>query len=385
MCLQRKRKNHFYELNTMKHNWEYKKLGEVATFTSGSRPTGGVRGITEGVLSLGGEHIGKDGFIDLTTPKYVSYEYYEANSKGHILDGDILLCKDGALTGKVALLHDELAGKKAMVNEHVFIIRTDSLYQPYLFRYLFSDFGQYELKSRIKGAAQGGLNGSNLRTIPIPLPPLPIQQKIVAELDKVSLIIDKKKQQLKELDNLAQAIFYDMFGDPVENEKGWEVKKFGESIKLRSGQSLSAKNIIEGEFAVYGGNGVVGYHKEFNLEGNNIIIGRVGALCGNVRNVQGKIFVTDNAFILSKEDPFENVFLTSLLILLNLRQYARDAMQPVISNSTLKNINIILPPLSLQQSFAAKIEAIEKQKELISRSIKEAQTLFDERMDYWFD
>ena len=62
----------------------------------------------------------------------------------------------------------------------------------------------------------------------IPIPPLATQSRIVSELDLLQSIIDKKKAQVKELDNLAQAIFYDMFGDPVENEKGWEVKKMGD-------------------------------------------------------------------------------------------------------------------------------------------------------------
>ncbi|MBQ1185052.1 MAG: restriction endonuclease subunit S, partial [Muribaculaceae bacterium] len=107
-------------------------------------------------------------------------------------------------------------------------------------------------------------------------------------------------------------------------------------------------------------------------------------LCGNVRNVKGKAFITDNAFILTKKIDNDNTFLLYLLRILNLRKYAREAMQPVISNKGLENIDIILPPLSLQEEFADKIEAIETQKELLKRSIKEVETLFDARMDYYF-
>lgn len=96
------------------------------------------------------------------------------------------------------------------------------------------------------------------------------------------------------------------------------------------------------------------------------------------------MFVTDNAFILSKDVENDNIFLQHLLTVHNLRQYAREAMQPVISNTSLKNVNIILPPLPLQQEFATKIEAIEKQKELIKRSIAEVETLLASRMQYYF-
>ena len=226
----------------MKHNWEYKKLGEIAYFESGSRPSGGVRGINNGVLSLGGEHIDINGYLNLTSPKYVSKHYFESNLKGHIKDGDILLCKDGALTGKVALVRNELNGIDAMINEHVFILRTNMLFQPYLFKYLFSKVGQQELKSRITGAAQGGLNRNNLSTTLIPLPPLSVQERIVEELDGLSLILEKKKQQIKELDSLAQSIFYDMFGDPIENEKGWEVRQLKNIAALKNGLNYDKVN-----------------------------------------------------------------------------------------------------------------------------------------------
>ena len=219
----------------------------------------------------------------------------------------------------------------------------------------------------------------------IPVPPLSEQQRIVSELDLLSSIIEKKKAQLKEYDQLAQSIFYDMFGDPVENEKRWKVKKLGEVYKLKSGDSLSAKQFVDGQYPVYGGNGISGYHNAFNMEGNYIIIGRVGAYCGNVRNVIGKFWLTDNAFQLIYDVEQQNpIFVTYVLTYLDLHQYANHAAQPVISNITLKEIKIPYPPLSLQQSFASKIEAIERQKALIQQSITEAETLFNSRMDYWF-
>ena len=224
-----------------------------------------------------------------------------------------------------------------------------------------------------------------LKELQVPIPPREEQERIVAELDCLSGVIEKKREQLKQLDALAQSIFYQMFGDPITNEKGWQVKKFEDCYKLASGNGLSAKQIIDGDYPVYGGNGIVGYHHEYNLDGNNIIIGRVGALCGNVRNIEGKAFITDNAFILTKKIDNDNVFLLHLLRIHNLRKYAREAMQPVISNAGLKNIDIIITPIALQQEFADKIEAIEVQKMLIKKSIAETEELFNSRMDYYFN
>lgn len=362
-----------------KGNWTYRKLGEVAESELGKtldskKNTGNLNPYLCAV------NVQWDRF-ELDALKEMKFEECE-KERYSIREGDLVVCEGGDI-GRCAIWNKK---ETVLYQNALHRVRFNGEMLPRFCMFFLMNLkksGELDAKYG-KGVTIKHLVKSSLLSIPVPVPPLPIQQRIVAELDCISTILEKKCQQLKELDNLAQAIFYDMFGDPVENEKGWEVKEFGDLIKLRSGQSLSAKNIVEGEFPVYGGNGIVGYHKEFNLEGNNIVIGRVGALCGNVRNVQGKIFVTDNAFILSKEEPIENVFLTSLLVLLNLRQYARDAMQPVISNSTLRNIKVILPPLSLQQSFAAKIEAIEKQKERISQSIKEVQTLFDSRMEEYF-
>ena len=225
-----------------------------------------------------------------------------------------------------------------------------------------------------------------LKEIDVPFPPLSEQQQIVEELDLLSSIIEKKKAQLNELDNLAQSLFYEMFGDPITNDKGWEVRKLNDIYKLKSGDGLSAKNFVEGIYPVYGGNGISGYHNAFNMNGDFIIIGRVGAYCGNVRYVKGLFWLTDNAFQLFFDANIQTpIFVLYLLTLLDLHRFANEAAQPVISNKTLRDLEIIIPTMEMQKQFTAKIEAIEKQKELIKQSIKEVETLFNSRMDYYFN
>ena len=338
----------------MKQGWEIKKLGEVCDILDSQRKPVTKKDRKEG-----------------------QYPYYGATGiqdyvDSYIFDGRyLLLGEDGAKWGTMDKSAFIIEGK-CWVNNHAHILKVhDCLIDTFAEYYLvFKDLDEY-----ITGAIVRKLTQQALRDIPMLVPPIAEQEKIVAELDCLSGIIEKKKQQLKELDNLAQTIFYEMFGDPVENDKGWDVKKFPECYKLTSGKNLTAKKIVEGDYPVYGGNGIVGYHNDYNLDGENIIIGRVGALCGNVRNVFGKAYITDNAFILSKiENCWVNVFILHLLERHNLRQYARDALQPVVSNTGFKNIDIIIPPISLQQNFASKIEVIEKQKELIAQSIKETET-----------
>ncbi len=225
-----------------------------------------------------------------------------------------------------------------------------------------------------------------LKEINVPIPTLSEQQHIVEELDLLSSIIEKKKAQLNELDNLAQSLFYEMFGDPITNEKGWEVRKLNDIYKLKSGDGLSAKNFVEGIYPVYGGNGISGYHNAYNMNGDFIIIGRVGAYCGNVRYVKGLFWLTDNAFQLFFDANIQTpIFVLYLLTLLDLHRFANEAAQPVISNKTLRDLDIIIPTMEMQEQFASKIETIEHQKELIKKSIKEVETLLNSRMDYYFN
>ena len=175
------------------------KLGdEIETIESGNRPKGGVENISSGAWSLGGEHIHPTtGRVDLRIPKYVPLEFYHGSSRGILKENDILLCKDGALTGKIALLREELNNERAIVNEHVFLLRCVSpLKQHYIFNFLFSQNGQNLLKHNITGSAQGGINSTNLKEIKIPLPPPQIQQQIVDECERVDQGTNQARQAI---------------------------------------------------------------------------------------------------------------------------------------------------------------------------------------------
>jgi len=174
--------------------WKLQAIESIAvTITSGSRPVGGVGNNKSGAFSLGGEHIhNKNGTLLLDTPKYVPLSFFKSANSGEIRSDDILLCKDGALTGKVALVRNELMNLSAMVNEHLFIVRCAKSYtQIYLFHFLFSAQGQELLKLNITGAAQGGLNAKNLKNIKIPLPPQDIQKCIVKEMSELDVKVNK--------------------------------------------------------------------------------------------------------------------------------------------------------------------------------------------------
>lgn len=192
--------------------YELVRLGEfVIDIQSAKRPSGGVGKYESGALSLGGEHIdNKSGYIKLNNPKYVPIEFYEdfvSQDKGIVKKFDILICKDGALTGKIAMVRDEFINQFAMINEHIFLLRCDNIVkQKYLFYILHSNSGQQALKSKITGSAQGGVNKTNLESILIPNVDSEIQKQIVAECEKVEEQYNTIRMSIEEYQNLIKAI-----------------------------------------------------------------------------------------------------------------------------------------------------------------------------------
>lgn len=183
----------------------------VLDIQTAKRPSGGVGKYENGALSLGGEHIdNKSGYIKLDNPKYVPIEFYESfalQDKGIVKQFDILICKDGALTGKIAMVRNEFIRKSAMINEHIFLLRCDNIAkQKYLFYILHSYSGQQALKSKITGSAQGGINKTNLESILIPNADFEIQKQIVAECEKVEEQYNTIRMSVEEYQNLIKAI-----------------------------------------------------------------------------------------------------------------------------------------------------------------------------------
>ena len=253
-----------------------------------------------------------------------------------------------------------------------------------------------------KGMAQRNLDMPSFRNLIIPIPPIAEQERIVAELDLISGIIEKKKEQLKAYDQLAQSIFYTMFGDPIDNPKGWEVKKLGrvctftqgiqvpveEQHKVKREGDIQFLRIIDFTQGKEEPRYVTNKNDKYVLHEREIAIVRYGTPGFICYGKNGAI--ANNLF---KIKPNQNDMFDFYFMLYWLRS---DAFQASVKNkqygaalqaikfNTIQGIGIILPPLSLQEEFAEKVEAIERQKALVQQSIDETQTMFDYTMDKYF-
>lgn len=138
----------------------------------------------------------------------------------------------------------------------------------------------------------------------------------------------------------------------------WKTVKAKYLFSLNSGDTITSEELASnGIYPVFGGNGIRGYHNEYNLEGEHIVIGRVGALCGNVHYTPEKSRVTEHALIVSEIRPLCRHWLGSLLEIMNLRQYSNASAQPVIASSVVGNLLLPVPPLDEQEAIAKFLDA----------------------------
>jgi len=246
------------EIGEIPKDWEIKKLGDLLrSLESGNRPKGGILAHSpNGILSIGGENINWDGSLDLTKCLRFDENFYKNLRKGIIEQGDILLVKDGATIGKLAYIKEVPEGK-AMVNEHVFLLKTNNFKtnSRFLYYFLFSKIGQQQIESSISGSAQGGINKSIQDNILVFYPPLPEQSRIATVLSYFDDLIEVKKRQNEILEKTAMAIFKSWFvdfepfkdGEFVYNEelgkeipKDWTVRRLGDLVKAFKGISYKS-------------------------------------------------------------------------------------------------------------------------------------------------
>ena len=138
---------------------------------------------------------------------------------------------------------------------------------------------------------------------------------------------------------------------------GWEVKRLKHLAQLRSGESINGEQITPvGEYPVYGGNGIRGYTESYTHEGHYCLIGRQGALCGNINYAKGKFWASEHAVVASPVIELDVFWFGGILCSMNLNQYSVTAAQPGLSVDTIKNLFLPLPPLSEQRAIAAYLD-----------------------------
>lgn len=220
-------------------------------------------------------------------------------------------------------------------------------------RYLYHYLKQAHLEKLNKAGGVPSLTQAVLNNLTIPLPPLPIQQEIVRILDTFTNLTAELTNKLN-AELTARRKQYEYYRDELLTfGEDVEYKKLGEVVSMKAGKAIKAQDIGEKNelFSIpcYGGNGLRGYVKDANCSGDKVLIGRQGALCGNVCFVSGEFYATEHAVVVSSDNNVDMRFLFHLLLKLNLNQYKTAGAQPGLSVSKLETVKVQIPSIEYQR------------------------------------
>lgn len=362
----------------MRKGWEIKKLGDICDIKNGRSQKS----------------------VENPTGQYPIY-----GSGGVMGYADDYICEAGTtIVGRKGTINKPLFVNCAFWNvDTAFGLQPKPKTNP---RFLFYTCKSIDFNRYNKSTTLPSLVKSDLLKIDIPVPPIAEQEKIVAELDCLSGIIEKKKEQLKELDNLAQSIFYDMFGDPITNEKGWEVKKLGEIGTILTGSTPTtrdAENYSSNDYCFVKPGDIrkdaveridktecyistKAFLSSRKLPPGSILTTCIG-IVGKVGIVEIEATCNQQINALLPNEGMSSIYVATAILLnrKKLEAMANAPVVPIINKKDFSSISIPFPPTDLQIAYAQKIETIERHKKLIRKSIAEMEILFNSRMDYWFN
>ena len=275
----------------MKEGWEYKKLGEVATFINGDRSANYPSKkdyVVDGIPFVNAGNLIQAG-LDSASLNLISQNKYDSLSQGKFVEGDILFCLRGTL-GKHSIVQN---GLKGAIASSLVIIRTkDGFCNKYISYYL--DYKQPFIERLNNGAAQPNIPAKTMKGFSIPVPPLSEQQSIVDYLDSAFAKIDAMKANAEKALNEAKALFQASLKEMLEPKEGWEEKKFGEVCWYNKNNGIHKGTRYVGMEHIEQGTGVLlGTISSDEVLSNTFAFSKGDVLYGRLRPYLKKVIVAD--------------------------------------------------------------------------------------------
>lgn len=365
------------------------RLGDTATFING--------------YAFKPDHWGDEGLpiirIQNLNNKDAEFNFYDGivPEKYIVHDGDILISWSASLG-----VYEWNRGD-ALLNQHIFKVVFDKVpidkhYLMYAVQSKLSDMGK-----AAHGATMRHIIKSDFDSILIPYPPVDVQKRIVKELDLISGILIKILSQIETIDALAHSVFFEMFGDPVSNDMGWNTGKMADVAPQKaypgSIPSINGKywllnlDMVESqtgrilEKSLFEPSEIGNSTTTFNTD--NILYSKLRPYLNKVViPIEPGYCTSELVPLLPKKGIINRCFLAYLLRSKFFVDYINSrvagAKMPRVSMSDFRGFDVIIPPLRLQNIFQEKITALEKQKERIKDSLPLAEALLASRMEQFF-
>ncbi len=319
----------------------------------------------------------------------------------YFTNGDILFVGTGELVEEIGKCIAYLGNEKCLAGGDIIIAKHKQ--NPSFLSYAMNSSYAQNQKSRNKAKLKVvHISATEIGDVQIFLPPIHEQEAIAKMLDskcaQIDSIIEESKKSIEEYKAWKQSVIFEAvtgkchadsilltqnpdekkeiplgISNPCGNKmkdsgiewigeipEGWKCLSLKNLCYMQAGKNLISEQIASsGLYPVYGGNGIRGWYDDFNTDGDYILIGRQGALCGNVHKVSGKFWATEHAVVTTPKRLFVMVeFLYYLLVGMNLNQYASNsAAQPGLSVNAILNVKTILPPLPEQEAIAKMLDS----------------------------
>src|ERR1035437_1659476 len=295
--------------------------------------------------------------------------------------GDLVVNKMKAWSGSLAI-----SGYDGIVSgDYMVCAVTGPVDRRFLHHLLRSPsvFGLIAARSTGIRPSQWRLYWDDLRDIRVDIPEPEAQRAIADSLDaetaRIDAVVDRKRRLAEELSARRRAVAAEAVLPPnLPNE--WMLGRLKHIAVLKSGDSISAEEIgEEGEYPVFGGNGIRGYAGRYNYEGTYPLIGRQGALCGNVNYATGRFWASEHAVVVRRLGDIRVHWLGELLRALNLNQYSMAAAQPGLAVDLISDLSVPIPPVAQQESIASLLQRQSGSHEKIARVLQTQGRLIRER------
>lgn len=384
------------------------KLGEVCTIVSGSTPKTSVTSYWDGNIKwITPAELNEDTFYIMDSVRHITEEGKEKTGLSYLPTGTVILSSRAPI-GKTAIAGCEMCCNQGFKN----LICSDAIYNEYLYFFLKSKTDY--LNSLGRGATFKEISKSIVESIEIPLPEVNQQKEIAEKFKKLEQLISLRKQQLAKLDELVKARFVEMFGDPADNVNNLPASPMTAICQIIDGDRgknypkqeefsdsgfclfLNAKNVTA---------------QGFSFENCTYITEEKDTLLRNGKLCRGDVVLTTrgtigNLAFYDTSVPYENIRINSGMVILRMNKQvvseiffieqfkmqldsiksriASGSAQPQLPISTMNKIEMILPPLALQNQFAAFVERVDQQKQTIQQSIEKLELMKKALMQEYF-
>ncbi len=377
---------------------QYKKIAEIADVVTGGTPSTSNPEYWDGGTIPWLQSGCCQNCDVVSTEKYITRRGYDNSSAKMMVPDTVMIALTGATAGKVGYLKFAACGNQSITG----ILPSEKINSRFLFYYLISK--REHILADCIGGAQPHISQGYVKNILIPDISLKEQEKVVTELEKVSLIISEREKQIKLFDELVKARFVELFGDPLINPKGFPVRTIDEVSVLNKGITYSPEDVADEGIIVL---------RSSNIQGNTFDLNDLVKI---TKKVSPDKYVQENDILMCNrngsarlvgkvakipklnEDMTFGTFMT--IVRSDIHEYLfaffqMDAFREQIKFQTavainqislplLASVKVPIPPIELIEEFTAFTKQVDKSKVEVQKTLEKTQLLFDSLMQEYF-